>query len=317
MKKLAALVVLMLLLWSTACADMTVHFLDVGHGDCAIIECDDHAMIIDGGNSGCSDLVYAYLKEHDITRLDYAIASHPDADHIGGLPAAFHAADVSFLYSPVLEHDTQRFEKLMQTAEDKGVPVVIPVPGEVLELGEATATILSPITPCSDANEMSIVILLEYGHNKFLFCADAGEKTEKHLRETYPNLRADVVKIAHHGSGSASQMQFVLAVSPMYAVISGNERYNNPDEEVVTKWLAGKAHLLHTKQNGHIVMHSDGSAITVDNFSPYIGNRNSGVVHYAHCESVEIMKKTNKVQFFTLEEAFFHQYRPCKNCRPE
>ena len=316
MKRLAALTFILLMICTTAYADLTVHFLDVGHGDCAIIECDGHSMIIDGGKAGCSDLVFSYIKQLGITEIDYAIASHPDADHIGGLPAAFHAAEVKSLYTPVLEHDTERFDTLMRTASEKNVDVIVPAVGDVLQLGEATATIISPEQQTSDENENSIVVLLQYGKNRFLFCADAGEKTEAKLREKYPDLQADVIKVAHHGSGTASQMQFVLAVAPRYAVISGNNSYNNPDEEVVTKWLVGKAQILHTLQNGHIVMHSDGKSIVIDNRHQYVGNRNSDVFHHYYCSSVEKMKAKNKVFYYTREEVVCYGYRPCKNCKP-
>lgn len=317
MRKLAAaIVIIVALLCSTACAELAVHYLDVGHGDCAIITCDGHSMIIDGGKAGCSDLVYTYINKIGITEIDYAIASHPDADHIGGLPAAFHAATVKSLYTPVLEHDTERFATLMQTARDKGVEIIVPKAGDVLPLGGGTVTILAPQELSSDSNDNSIVILLEYGSTRFLFCADAGEKTESRLQEQYPDLHADVVKVAHHGSGTASRMRFVLAVSPRYAVISGNGHYDNPDAETVTKWLVGQSTVLHTMDNGTIVIHSDGEALTLDNEPMYVGNRNSGVFHRYYCASVAIMKNKHKALMFTRAEAIFRGFRPCQNCAP-
>lgn len=317
MKKLAVVIVVILaLLCSTACAELSVHFLDVGHGDCAIITCDGHSMIIDGGKPGCSDLIYTYLKKLGISEIDYAIASHPDEEHIGGLPAAFHAATVRSLYTPVPEHDTERFATLMQTARDKGVEIIVPRAGDVLPLGGGTVTILAPQEPSSDSNDNSIVILLEYGSTRFLFCADAGERTEARLQEQYPDLHADVVKIAHHGSGTAGRMRFVHAVAPRYAVISGNGQYDNPDAENVTKWLVDQATVLHTMDNGTIVMHSDGETLTIDNAPMYVGNRNSGVFHRYYCASVDIMKDKNKVLMFTRAEAIFRGFRPCQNCTP-
>lgn len=315
MKKL--LLFLLLLFPLTAFADLEVHFLDVGHGDCAIIMCDGETAILDGGNSGCSQLIYAYLQQHEISHLKYAIASHPDADHIGGLPAAMHAAQVDCLYSPVLEHDTVRFSKLIETATEKGVPVKTLKKGDALQLGGSVLTFLNPSEgSSSDANDMSFVIRLDYGKTSFLFCADASSKVEKRLMDDGSDLNVDVIKVAHHGSGESTLLQFALSTSPKYAVISGNEKYNNPDDEVILKLLASNAHILHTLQNGHIIIRSDGKKLVAEAEDYYIGNTNTDKFHRKNCDSVSSMSKKNKTTIFTREEAVFRHYDPCKRCAP-
>ena len=114
----AALLLWALLLPAAALADMTVHFLDVGHGDCIVVQCDGSVMVIDGGSSGQSQLVYAYLTELGVTQVEAVVATHPDNDHIGGLPAVFHRADVAVLYTPVLTDENARFVKLLEAAAD-------------------------------------------------------------------------------------------------------------------------------------------------------------------------------------------------------
>lgn len=305
------------LLPMTALADMSVHFLDVGHGDCAIILCDGAAMVIDGGNSSQSQLVYAYLQELGVTRVDVTVGTHPDNDHIGGLPAVFHAAEVGVLYVPALTHDGSRFVKLMQTAEEKAVPVQTLRAGDSFLLGGALVEVLSPPdTESSDENDWSIVLRVSYGEQAFLFCADAGNRIERQLVADGVTLDADVLKVSHHGSDSGTLMQFVLAVSPEYAVISGNTRYDNPDDETVLKLLYGGAHLLHTLQNGHIVFTTDGEEMTVTSQRYYVANINTMRYHRISCGHVGRMSDVHRMLLFTEEEAIFLQLDPCDHCQP-
>lgn len=311
------LLLLCCLLPLTALAELSVHFLDVGHGDCAIVLCDGAVMVIDGGNSSQSQLVYAYLQELGVTRVDVAVGTHPDNDHIGGLPAVLHAAEVGVLYVPALTHDGSRFVKLMQTAEEKEVPVQTLRAGDRFELGGALVEVLSPQdTESSDENDWSIVLRVTYGERTFLFCADAGNRIERQLVADAVMLDADVMKVSHHGSDSGTLMQFVLAVSPEYAVISGSTRYDNPDDETVLKLLYGGAHLLHTLQNGHIVFNTDGEEMTVTSQRYYVANINTMRYHRISCGHVGRMSDVHRMLLFTQEEAIFLQLDPCDHCRP-
>lgn len=265
MKRVLAWLLICLLLPGGALAELTVHFLDVGHGDCSILLCDGEAMIIDGGTSGKSDMVFAYLRQQGVTELKYAVATHPDMDHIGGLPAAFYAAQVGTLYTPVLEDDGERFRILMETAAERGAAIRIPEAGETLLLGGATVTILSPEEVYTESNDMSIVLRVDYGGTSFLFCGDAGVKIEKRLIARGAVLDADVLRVGHHGSDTSTCEEFVRAVTPAYAVISCSERYDNPDEKVVECLLGSGAVMLCALDLGTIVMNSDGERITVDN----------------------------------------------------
>lgn len=317
MRRILWLFTLLALLPCIALADMTVHFLNVGHGDCAIVQCDGETMIIDGGSSGQSQLVYAYLKELGVGRVDVAVASHPDSDHVGGLPAAFHAAEVGVLYTPVLTGDNTRFAKLMETAAEKAVPVRTLRAGDSFGLGGAAVTVLSPddVTG-SDSNDWSLVLRVQYGARVFIFCADAGNRIERKLVTDGVDLDADVLKVSHHGSDSGTLMQFTLAVSPDYAVISGNKRYDNPDDETILKLLYGGAHLIHTLQNGHVVFTTDGDVLTVDSQKYYVANINTMRYHRATCRYVERIHENHRMLLFTAEEALFLELAPCEYCNP-
>lgn len=305
-----------LLPWA-ARAEMAVHFLDVGHGDCAIIQCDGETMVIDGGSSGQSQLVYAYLQELGVARVEAVVATHPDNDHIGGLPAVLHAAEVGVVYAPVTEHGGSRFIKLMETAAEMSVPVRTLRAGDSFLLGGAQVAVLSPRdTDSADENDWSIVLRVTYGERVFLFCADAGERVERRLVAEGVPLNADVLKVSHHGSDSGTLMQFVLAVSPEYAVISGNSRYDNPDDETVLKLLCGGAHLVHTLQNGHIVVTTDGEGLEVTSQRYFVANINTMRYHRVTCGHAGRISEAHMMLLFTGEEAAFLQLDPCDHCQP-
>lgn len=317
MKKL--LVFLLLILPIYAFADLEAHFLDVGHGDCTIITCDGETMIIDGGVSSCSQQVFNYLRNLGITDIKYAVASHPDADHIGGLPAAFHAASVKTLLTPISDHDENRFVILLKTAQEQSATVTISKAGDVFRLGNAKITILSPVIMFADTNDMSLVFRLDYGETSFLFTGDASTAVERDLIARKSDLDADVLKVSHHGSNSGTSSEFVAVVSPQYAVISCE---NMPSIEVLYS-LAEPCTLI-TAQKGNIIIRSDGIALTTGyekTSSPqtnqFVGNANSKVFHLSICDSVSTMSEKNKRYFDTIEQAESKGYRPCKNCSPK
>lgn len=316
MKKL---LFLLLFIPAFALADLEVHFLDVGHGDCTIITCDGEAMIIDGGIPSCSQQVFNYIKSLGISDLKYAVATHPDADHIGGLPASFHAANVQTLLSPVEQHEDNRFSTLLETAQEKSVPLVIPKAGEIFNLGNSQITVLSPVVQFADINDLSLVLRLDYGENSFLFTGDASTAVERDLIARKADIDADVLKVSHHGSNSGTSSDFVATVSPEYAVISCA---NMPNIEVL--YALADTRTLITEQKGNIIIKSDGTILTAkceNTSSPQtdqlVGNANSMVVHLSICDSVTHMNEKNKRYFDTIEQAESKGYRPCKNCSPK
>lgn len=318
MKKL--LVFLLLILPIYAFADLEAHFLDVGHGDCTIITCDGETMIIDGGVSSCSQQVFNYLRNLGIADIKYAVASHPDADHIGGLPAAFHAASVQTLLTPIAEHDENRFVTLLKTAQEQSATMTVSKAGDVFRLGNAKITVLSPAIMFADTNDMSLVFRLDYGEKSFLFTGDASSAVERDLIARNAALDADVLKVSHHGSNTATSAAFVKAVSPDLAIISSGENYDSPSWDVLYN-LADTRSLI-TAQKGTIILQTDGNEISVsyaeqDVMSKqYVGNINSKVFHRSTCASVEATKDKNKVYFDSPEQAESKGFRPCKNCSP-
>lgn len=125
-----------------------IDFLDVGQGDAALVNCDGKYMLVDGGAPKSSSLIYTVLKNKKISYLDYIVATHPDADHIGGLSGALNYAKVGVAYSPVREHDTKTFGSFVKYLKKQGKSLTIPEAGDTFELGSAEITVwFAPLGP--------------------------------------------------------------------------------------------------------------------------------------------------------------------------
>lgn len=239
---------------------LTVRFLDVGQGDAALITCGGQSLLIDGGPSTASSKLYAVLTEFGITHLDYIIATHPDADHCGGIAGALNAASCGTFYCSVTDHDTKTFQSILKYLG--ATPVTVPQVGDRFSLGPATVQFLGPVTPTRDTNNGSLVCKILLGDTSFLFTGDAEQESEAAMLSSGAGLEADVLKVGHHGSASSSSQRFVTAVAPTYAVISvGKNSYGHPTDEVLTRLRSAGAEVLRTDELGTITFQTDGSAL--------------------------------------------------------
>ena len=155
-----------------------VHYLDVGQGDCSLVLCDGHAMLIDGGEASESSKVYAYLKAHGINHLDYMLATHAHSDHIGGLSGALNYATVDTAFCPVTEYDSKTFSSMVKYLSNQGLGITVPSAGDRFMLGSASVQILGPKKNYEDPNDTSIVLKVTYGETSFLFTGDAERTAE-------------------------------------------------------------------------------------------------------------------------------------------
>ena len=303
-----------------ASADLEAHFLDVGHGDCTILISDGEAAIIDGGPVSASQMVFSYFRSLGVTDVKYAFATHPQTDHVGGLPSAFHAAKVHALYTPVTEYANDRFHVLMDKAAEMNVPVIVPAVGDTLPLGDSVITVLSPAGSYRDPNDLSLVLRVDSPGLSILLCGDATQTVEHDLIRSGQPLRADVMRVSHHGSDDATALEFLSAVRPRYAVISCSERYDNPDPDTMARLLSSGATTLCTDYVGTIVitpatsLRREYEPVRCDRW--YVGNLNSGVYHRHTCSSVSRMKLANQHPLYSREEALRNGFTPCKNCSP-
>lgn len=324
---------------------LEVHYIDVGQGDATLIKCGSHAMLIDGGNNNKGTTVQLYLKKQGVESLDYVIGTHPDADHIGGLDVIVYKYNCDTVIMPDYEKDTKTYQELVDVIHDKNMKITYPVVGEQYALGEAKFTIIAPNSNSygGNANDYSVAILLEYGKNRFLFTGDAEEASEAEMLTNGIDISADVYKVAHHGSRSASTQEFLNAVHPKYAVISCGEgnSYGHPHAEVLNRLRSMGVEVFRTDEQGSIIASSDGENITwncsatdswqsgeqtesdrenADNVTEqttYVLNTNTKKFHRETCGNVSQIKEENfqKVQM-SREELEQSGYSPCKNCNP-
>ena len=244
---------------------LQVHFIDVGQADAALVICDGHYMLIDGGNAEDSDLVYSYLERHGAKNLDYMVASHAHEDHIGGLSGALNYAAVDTALCPVTEYSSKVFQNMVSYLAKQGKELTVPEPGDQFSLGAAQVEILGPVQEYSDTNNTSIVLRIDYGETSFLFTGDMETGAEADLLDSGADVRATVLKVGHHGSDTSTSDEFLEAVAPEIALISvgtGNT-YGHPVPSILEKLENRGIEIYRTDLAGSVVVTSDGKKLTV------------------------------------------------------
>lgn len=248
--------------------NLEVHFIDVGQADSILIKTPTgESMLIDAGNNADSDLVYSYLKAQNIEKLNVVIGTHPHEDHIGSLDTVINNFDVEKVYMPKVSHTTKTFEDVLLAIKNKGLKITTPIPGDTFNLGQAKCTILAPNSSTyEELNNYSVVLKLEYGNTSFLFTGDAEDISEKEILNKGYDVKADLLKVGHHGSSTSTTESFLKAVSPKYAVISvgKDNKYGHPDNVVLERLVNANIQVYRTDEVGTIIATSDGKNITLD-----------------------------------------------------
>ncbi len=249
---------------------LTVRFLDVGQGDCALLTVNDTAVLVDAGTVERPNLVAELVTSYGITELDAVIVSHPHADHLGGLPAILKKLAVKTVYMQTppegLAVEGQYYEKTLALLSEKNVKTVEPTAGDTFSVGEIGFSVLGPLAETAeDLNDLSLCVRADYGARKFLFCGDMTAEEEKTLLQVDDGLSADVLKAAHHGSGGSSSREFLEAVRPAIAVVSCG-RYNDyghPHASALMRLTAVGATVYRTDKQGTVTVVTDGKTLTV------------------------------------------------------
>lgn len=255
--------------------DLTVNFLDVGQGDSIFIVLPTgETMLIDAGNDENGSDIVDYIATKGYNFITYLIATHPHADHIGGMAYVVNNLTVKNVYMPKVQTDTETFENLLTAIQNKGLKVNSAKAGvSVFESGDIKISFIAPNSDnYDDLNDYSAVIKLTYKANSFLFMGDAETVSEN---EITADVNADVIKTGHHGSDSSTGQTFLNKVSPKYAVISvgADNSYGHPTQETLDKLNDNGITTFRTDLDGTIVFTSDGDNITIDKSpSPYESN---------------------------------------------
>jgi competence protein ComEC len=246
---------------------MEVHFIDVGQGDAILVELGNASMLIDAGENSKGTIVKDYLKNQQITRLDYVIGTHPHSDHIGGLDIILDSFEVGKVLMPKVTHTTRTFEEVLDVLERKELSITAPKVGDRYNLGPAAFTILAPSMESYDElNNYSIAIKLSFGDTDFLLAGDAENLAEKEIIKTGLDITADVLKLSHHGSGYSSSTDFLEAVDPDYSVVSAGKdnEYGHPHGRTLQALLDHNIKLYRTDEQGTVIFTSNGQTISVN-----------------------------------------------------
>ncbi len=246
---------------------MTLTVLEVGKADCLVLQCDGESMIIDGGNNDDESYILTQLDAMGIEWFKYAVNTHPHEDHLGSLDAVITQYPVQQAILSPKEHTTANYERLLAALEEREVPVHIGQAGDSFQLGGATLTILSP-APGADYdgyNDWSLVILAQYGDVRYLLMGDAERPVESDLLDSGVDLRADVLKVGHHGSQTSSKKAFLSAVSPAYALITCDRTVEagEPNAKVVGSLDDLGVEILRTDLRGVLTLYTDGQNIAI------------------------------------------------------
>ena len=259
--------------------ELTVTFIDVGQADSILIQTPGgRNILIDAGNAADFSVIKACLDAAGVRRLDVVVATHPHEDHIGSMASVIKAFDIGKIYMPKAVTTTKTYENLLLAIKEKGLKVTEAKGGISIETGDSliTAEILAPnSSEYDDMNNWSAVIKLSYGKTSFLFTGDAEDVSEREMLEKNYDLKADVLKVGHHGSISSTTARFLSAVSPKYAVISvekGND-YGHPAAAVMNRLKQAGIPVYRTDESGTIVCVSDGETIR---FNANPGSYSSG-----------------------------------------
>ena len=247
---------------------MRVHFIDVGQADSAFIELGNgQTMLIDAGRSGNASTIVNYIKGLQYETIDYVVASHPHDDHIGGMATVLDSFNIGKMYMPKQAHTITAFTNMLDVIENKIIELYTAKAGtSILSSGIIDIDVLAPFADSdSNLNNVSAVVRITYGKTVMLFTGDAEHVIENQLLNS--GIDADVLKVGHHGAGSASSSSFIKAVSPEVAVISVGEgnSYGHPHADTLAILNEVGAKIYRTDEQGTIVVTADqNKKITVD-----------------------------------------------------
>ncbi|MCL6450064.1 MAG: MBL fold metallo-hydrolase [Acetobacteraceae bacterium] len=326
----------------------TVHFIDVGQGDAILIQAvGGSAALIDGGPVGAGGTVVEYLQGAGVTGLACVVATHPHADHIGGLPEVLASFPVDKVVDPGVAATSEIYSAYMDAVEESGAEYIVGRAGLTVDLGGgARLRVLYPAEAPSDdsLNAWSVAALLDVGDFELLLPGDLPSTCE--MEAAWP---ADVLKVAHHGSSTSTSAPFLQAVDPQDAVILvGDNPYGHPAPATLQRLKEHGTHIYRTDLQGTIVVQTDGEeycfnvgpwySASSGSSSPaggtgsggvtpqpppqlpptvrYAASRASDKYHYPWCRYVGSIKPENLIWFDSPSRAREAGYVPCSACQP-
>ncbi|MCX7884374.1 MAG: MBL fold metallo-hydrolase [Caloramator sp.] len=246
---------------------LVVSFIDVGQGDAILIKTPNGKFVlVDSGSQKEREKFFKFMEKQNIESFDAVIATHPHEDHIGNLDEIISNYKVLNIYMPKVTSNTATFRNLIQAIKSKNLKIKNAYKGVKFDLDGVKFEFLAPNSKkYEDLNNYSAVIKITYFDRSFILMGDAEKLSEGEIQKNNGDLRADVIKIGHHGSSSSSSKFFIRVVSPKYAVISCGKYndYGHPHKETIKLLNDFKINILRTDINGTIIFNTDGKNIKI------------------------------------------------------
>ncbi len=250
-------------------SEVEVHFLDVGQGDSILIfdSTEDISILIDGGDRKSGDDIVKFLNSKNIDEIDYVVATHPHADHIGGLIQVLETFKVDNVLMPEIEHTSKTYEDFINSILNNtaDTEVIYARSGLTFKEGYFNIEVLAPFNNTDDLNNNSVVVKLSYGDYGFLFTGDIEEEVETEILNSGFNVDVDFLKVAHHGSSTSNSEQFIKKVSPTVSVIQlgVDNDYGHPHEEAMSILQKYSKEIYRTDLNGTVSLYFDNGEYTL------------------------------------------------------
>ncbi len=239
------------------CGYTEVCFIDVGQGDSCFIKTEKcNSILIDGGDEGSGRYVLEpFLRNHRTLSLDAVFISHLHSDHMQGIIELLDAGcKIGKIYIPDITAEKNNYAYLKKIADKNSVPLIPLSKGDTVQIDEVLFTILSSGTSYEEENDNSLVMRLDCGENSILFTGDATKTVEKTLPAE--SLDTDFLKVAHHGSYTSSDKNFLKAVTPEMSIISVGEKnqYNHPSERTLLQYKVFDLPIARTDYDGSVTI---------------------------------------------------------------
>jgi competence protein ComEC len=269
----AVLVIADIFVWSAVFSEKpsdsaSVSFFDIGQGDSIFIEATNgNQILIDGGPDGSVLRELSAAMPFYDRFIDVVVATHPDADHIGGLVDVVERYRIGAFIEPGVSSDTAFYQALKSAVADKKIPTFLARRGMSINLGDGgSLAILFPDRDVSgvETNTASIVAKFQFGQNSVMLTGDSPQSIEEYLVSINgEKLASDILKAGHHGSRTSSSESFVSAVNPQIAIISAGKdnRYGHPHSEVIDLFSGFGVETLNTAKEGTIGFALNGVSI--------------------------------------------------------
>ena len=309
----------------------TVHYLDTGNSDAILIE-DEKIVLIDGADNDDEKFIVDYITNLGISKIDYVILTHGDADHCGALDAVINNFDIGVVFIGNGDADTKTYRDFVEACTAKGINPSIPLEDVKFELSNNSYMEFLNVQGGSNRNESSLVTIYYNGDDRFLFTGDIGFETEEKILNNLVEI--DVLKVPHHGSKHSSSTEFLNKINTKIGIITCGEgnTHGHPHNEALERLEKSNIELHRTDLCGTVSIVSSGSGVEVDctnheikssnfqkeseevleNSKDYVVITQSGTkYHLSECSSIKKIKEE-----LTREEAEKLNYEACKICNP-